>query len=64
MISKKKVKEFAEKENSKKISEDAIKKLDEILEEKMRKILKKSSRSADFAGRTVIRKEDILEPED
>ena len=60
MMQIKKIKEFG-KEHDKKISKNAAKKINEILEREIMKIIKKSARNADFAGRKIIKEEDIEE---
>lgn len=54
----KEVKNMAEKEG-KKISKDAIKKINRILKNKADKVIKMASRNADFAGRKVIKVVDV-----
>lgn len=58
MISQKLIKKFAKK-NKKKLSKKAIVKINKILEEKLKIIIFKSSRNADFAGRIVINENDV-----
>lgn len=58
MMSVKKIKEMA-KENEKKISKMAIKKINLILEEKARLLIKKAILNSDFKGRIIIKEEDI-----
>lgn len=58
MISTKTIKEIAKQEN-KKIGNEAIKKIEHILTEKTKDIIKNATREADFSGRQVIRKEDV-----
>ena len=58
MINIKKIKELG-KEYDKKISKNGAKKINEILEREIREIIKKSARNADFAGRKIIKEEDI-----
>mgnify|MGYP001588453269 CR=1 FL=1 len=60
MISKGKIKEFVRKESGKKISGEAIEKLKNFLDDELRKIVIKAAKMADYAGRVVIKKEDIL----
>lgn len=59
MISKKTLKEFAKEKTSKKISNNAIVSLNKIVMSNLEEIIKKAAKKADFAGRVVIRKEDI-----
>ena len=58
MISIKKIKNIAEKED-KKISMKALNEIEKILEKECEQIIKKASQQADFAGRKVIKDEDI-----
>lgn len=58
MAIQKLIKELTKK-NKKKISKKAIKKINKILEEKLKVIILKSSRNADFSGRIVINEIDI-----
>jgi histone H3/H4 len=60
MAIKKLIRESAKK-NKKKISLEAIKKINDILEERLNIIITKSSRNADFSGRIVINERDIEE---
>lgn len=59
MISTKKLKNLA-KDKGKKLSDKAIKKIENILEEKASEILRKAKLNADFSGRTIIKEEDIV----
>ena len=59
MVYKKTIKDIA-KRYKKRLSKKAMDKLDKILNEKARDILDKARRNADFAGRSTIQKEDIL----
>ena len=59
MISVKKIKELARKEN-KKIGKKAIEKLNKYLKQKTKEILKNSARNADFSGRKIIKQEDVV----
>ena len=58
IIHKKKVVE-AIKKTGKKASKEAVVKIDKILDEKVREIVLKAKRKADFAGRKTILKEDL-----
>ena len=58
MISIAKIRDIATKEK-KKISRKAINKINQIIEENLRKIIRKASRNADFSGRKIIKEEDI-----
>ena len=58
MLSLKKIKDIADKEN-KKISKKAIDKISLILEKNAREIIKKSARNADFEGRKIIKEKDV-----
>lgn len=58
MVSKKIIKDLAEKEK-KKIGNSTIKKIEGILTEKTKEILKDASRQADFSGRKIIKPQDI-----
>ena len=60
MITQKLIKESARK-NKKKLSKKAIAKINKILEEKLKNIILKSSRNADFSGRIIINENDIRE---
>jgi len=59
MISERKVKYFVAKESRKKISKEAIKKINELIAQYMGNLIKEASRNADFNGRIVIKKEDF-----
>ncbi len=59
MTSKKEIKKIASQIASKKIGNDAIKKINSILKDKVKDIIQSASRKADFAGRKVIKKEDL-----
>jgi len=59
MISSQKLKKIIKKENNKRISKKAIDKLNRILEQKIKEIIKKAIRNADFSGRKTIKEEDI-----
>lgn len=58
MMSSQKLKKLIKNEG-KRASKKAIKKLNKILEEKAKEIIKKAKRNADFAGRKTIKEEDI-----
>lgn len=58
MISKKETKLIAGKYN-KKIGIQALKKLDQIIVNEIKEIIRKSARKADIKGSIVIKKEDI-----
>lgn len=58
MAIQKLIKELTKK-NNKKISQKAIKKINDILEERLKIIIIKSSRNADFSGRIIINDKDI-----
>lgn len=60
MAIQKLIKELTKK-NNKKISKKAIKKINDILEERLKIIIIKSSRNADFSGRIIINDRDIEE---
>ena len=60
MITRKLIKEIAKK-NKKKLSKKAIAKINKILEEKLKIIVLKSSRNADFSGRIIINENDVIE---
>ena len=62
MISTNKIKKLAIKEK-KKIGRKAIEKINKILEDKTKAILRKAARNSDFAGRIIIKEEDIEEKE-
>lgn len=59
MISHQKIKDIVKKENGKRISKKAIDKLNRILEQKIKEIINKAVRNADFSGRKTIKEEDI-----
>lgn len=59
MISHQKLKDIIKKEDGKRISKKAIDKLNRILEQKIKEIIKKAIRNADFSGRKTIKEEDI-----
>ncbi|OIO41707.1 hypothetical protein COU56_03515 [Candidatus Pacearchaeota archaeon CG10_big_fil_rev_8_21_14_0_10_31_9] len=59
MISERKVKHFVAKKSGKKISKEAVKKINELVTQYMVNLLNGASRNADFNGRVVIRKEDF-----
>jgi len=59
MINKNKVKDILEREFNKKIGLKAINKLDIILEEYVKDILKKASKKSDFYGRKIIKENDF-----
>ncbi len=58
MISQKKIREIARKEN-RKISKKAINKVQTILEKRAIELITKAKRNADFSGRNVIKDSDI-----
>lgn len=58
MISSKIIKEIANKEN-KKVGKDVIKKIEDLLEEQVKLIIKKAARRADFDGRVVVKAGDV-----
>ena len=60
MISTNKIKKLAINEK-KKIGKKAIEKINKILEDKTKSLLRKAARNADFAGRITIKEEDIEE---
>lgn len=60
MINSKSIKQTA-KRKGKRISREAVKKIQSILMEKTEEIIKKSARNSDFAGRKTIKLEDIQE---
>ena len=60
MISEKKIKEFVYNETNKKIGKKAIRKINKILEDQLKILLKKAKRSADFAGRILIKENDFV----
>ncbi|MBU0957896.1 MAG: NFYB/HAP3 family transcription factor subunit [Nanoarchaeota archaeon] len=57
-MNKKSIKYFVEKEK-KKIGVEAIKKINVLVEDYVEKIVKKACRNADFAGRKILKEEDI-----
>ncbi len=59
MISHQKLKDIIKKEDGKRISKKAIDKLNRILEQKIKEIINKAIRNADFSGRKTIKEEDI-----
>ncbi len=59
MISERKIKHFVAKESGKKISKDAVKKVNELIAQYIGNLIKKASRNADFSGRIVIKKDDF-----
>lgn len=59
MISYQKIKDIVKKEDGKRISKKAIDKLNRILEQKIKEIINKAVRNADFSGRKTIKEEDI-----
>ncbi|MBM3200455.1 DUF1931 family protein [Candidatus Woesearchaeota archaeon] len=59
MISHQKLKNIIKEENGKRISKKAIDKLNLILEQKIKEMIKKAIRNADFSGRNTIKEEDI-----
>lgn len=59
MISHQKIKDIVKKEDGKRISKKAIDKLNRILEQKIREIINKAVRNADFSGRKTIKEEDV-----
>ena len=60
MISEKFIKAIAKKNKNRKISSDAILLLNNILKKKAEEIISRASRKANFAGRIVIKKEDVI----
>lgn len=60
MAIQKLIRELAKK-NKKKISKKAIKKINCILEERLKVLILKSSKNADFSGRIIINEMDIEE---
>lgn len=58
MISKQKLREIAKRFN-KKLSSNAIKKIESIVNDDIEKIMEKAARSSSFSGRVVIIEQDI-----
>lgn len=59
MVSSKRIKEFAEKED-KKLSKKAIGRINKYLEKKVLEIIKSAKKNADFYGRKIIKEEDLV----
>ncbi|MBU3913408.1 MAG: NFYB/HAP3 family transcription factor subunit [Nanoarchaeota archaeon] len=59
MISKKKLKEFANSNYSKKIGKESIKIIEKKSADFIHELLKKASKKAEFSGRTTIKPEDL-----
>lgn len=57
-MNRRKIKEIAEK-SKKKIGKEAIKKLENYIEERIEEIITRAARNSDFFGRKVIKKEDL-----
>ena len=61
MIPLQRIKKIMKEEGAERVSKEAIKKLDKILEKEARKIIKKAARNANFYGRSTVKEKDITE---
>jgi len=59
MIILRKIKKIIKENNNKKINRAALNEVNKLLEEKLKEIIKKAEKNADFSGRKIIKKEDI-----
>lgn len=61
MMTIRKIRELARKENNKRISKKAINKINSLLEKQLYITIRKAIRNADFAGRNTNKDEDIVD---
>lgn len=61
IISTQKIKKIMQQEGAERISAKAAEKLNNIIEESIRQIIKKAKRNAEISGRVTLKEEDIKE---